>query len=225
MNTAFASYQNAPKAPSRINYDQHGLPDKWGYGMFENAQTLKLFKLLVLDEEDIPSNIRDFSEVERLFSVMRSQKKDAVDIVSDYLKCFWEYVIDTVGFRQGSRNGDIPKLKVVITVPASWPLYTRNRMRLAIENAGIMDERKGGKPTLVFMTEPEAAAIATMKDISSSFGYRSISMNVRQPDLPLSLGHLAHWVQKGDGILICDAGGATVVSGTMLYHRYRLCTA
>ena len=56
--------------------------------------------------------------------------------------------------------------KVFITIPAIWPEYAKDRMRQAVDSAGILhrDFPSPGKTELHFIYEPEAAALATFSD-------------------------------------------------------------
>lgn len=57
------------------------------------------------------------------------------------------------------------KFHIVITLPAIWPDYARNRMREAAEQAGMLSARVAGETTLSFISEPKAAALATLSDM------------------------------------------------------------
>ncbi|TID04775.1 hypothetical protein CH35J_003145 [Colletotrichum higginsianum] len=70
---------------------------------------------------------------------------------------------------------------------AIWPDYAKARMRNAAEHAGITQHRPAGKTSLTFISEPEAAALATTKDVTC------------KPQ-----------AKKGDYFVVCDAGGGTV---------------
>ncbi|KAH7631214.1 hypothetical protein B0T09DRAFT_357204 [Sordaria sp. MPI-SDFR-AT-0083] len=74
---------------------------------------------------------------------------------------------------------------IVITLPAIWPSYGREKMRLAAEHAGMLDKKMGVETQLTFISEPEAAAIATLADIEGRF-------------------------DNGDTFMVVDCGGGTV---------------
>jgi molecular chaperone DnaK (HSP70) len=61
---------------------------------------------------------------------------------------------------------NLSTLEVVITLPAIWPHYAQARMRKAARDAGILDDHVAGPTTLRFISEPEAAAIATLQDMT-----------------------------------------------------------
>lgn len=57
-----------------------------------------------------------------------------------------------------------------LTLRESGPDYARQRMREAAEDAGILDKRSGvGDTVLTFVSEPEAAALATLKRIDGRY--------------------------------------------------------
>ncbi|KAK9438890.1 Heat shock protein Hsp70 [Metarhizium brunneum] len=74
-----------------------------------------------------------------------------------------------------------------MTLPAIWPHYAQESMRKAAEKAGFFSKRHAGETILKFVSEPEAAALATIKDHSKK-----------------------STIQSGDHIVVCDAGGGTV---------------
>lgn len=67
----------------------------------------------------------------------------------------------------GSLLVDASRFKIVATLPAIWPAYAQNRMYEAIEKAGILKDRIAGSTSLEFISEPEAAALATIKDMQA----------------------------------------------------------
>ncbi|KAF5713871.1 hypothetical protein FMUND_7702 [Fusarium mundagurra] len=77
--------------------------------------------------------------------------------------------------------------QVVIPLPAIWPPYAQHRMKVAAKQAGILDSRPAGPTTLRFVSEPEATALATIKDLSKRSS-----------------------IKAGDTIVVCDAGGGMV---------------
>lgn len=62
---------------------------------------------------------------------------------------------------------DAIPLTVVLTVPAIWPEYARKRMLEAAEFAGICKDRASAKTVVSLVSEPEAAAIATITTVFS----------------------------------------------------------
>ena len=91
-----------------------------------------------------------------------------MDIISDYLRLLWNHALKQLASNLGKRQVDQIPFMVVVTVPAMWKGYARSRMRTAVTNAGILDERAAGPTTFNFVSEPEAAALATLTDLQST---------------------------------------------------------
>ncbi|RFU72730.1 hypothetical protein TARUN_9533 [Trichoderma arundinaceum] len=176
------------KAPSAISYDGSG-KITWGYSIPDKESAIEWFKLCLLDESDIPKAIRNSKRLQAARDSLRQSDRRVVDVISDYLKKLWKHTILTIKRSIGERLVNFSRFKVVATLPAIWPVYAQIRMNEAIEKAGILDARPAGDTTLAFLSEPEAAALATMKDI---FRYNKANMEI------------------GDHFVVCDAGGGTV---------------
>ncbi|KAL6828349.1 HSP70 family [Trichoderma camerunense] len=178
------------KVPSAIHYDDKGVVS-WGYSVPEKASSLKFewFKLCLLDESDIPDDIRNAAQIKASQTSLRESNKPVVDVISDYLRGLWKHSIRNIRRAIGGQLVDISRFKVVATIPAIWPPYAQMRMLEAIEKAGILESRTAGDTILEFLTEPEAAALATINDMCT---YNQTNMKV------------------GDQFIVCDAGGGTV---------------
>jgi hypothetical protein len=104
----------------------------------------------------------------------------------------------------GQRSLDEIPFTIVLTVPAIWKPYTRSRMFAAAKLAGLLDSRRAGETLFHFISEPEAATLATLHDMqASNVQVRLIlsDINVKQT---LTLG------QAGDTLTVVDVGGGTV---------------
>lgn len=89
-----------------------------------------------------------------------------IETISLYLRNLWNDSIEVISRSAGKSVVNFSVFHVVITLPAIWPQYARARMREAAEQAGILKTRLAGETTLTFITEPEAAALATLADLS-----------------------------------------------------------
>ncbi|KAL7909220.1 hypothetical protein GGI35DRAFT_493223 [Trichoderma velutinum] len=178
------------KVPSAIYYDDKG-EVSWGYSVPEKASSLKFewFKLCLLDEGDIPKEHRNAAQIQAAQKSLRKSNKCVEDVISDYLRELWKHSITNIRRAVGGQLVDISKFKVIATIPAIWPAYAQGRMHKAIEKAGILESRIAGDTVLKFITEPEAAALATINDMCT---YSRPNMEV------------------GDHFIVCDAGGGTV---------------
>lgn len=175
------------KTPSEICYDEDDENPTWGYGIPVEGDPVRWFKLLLLNNEDIPEYIRDSDYLIRGRKMMRENGKTAIGFVADYLRVLWKHVLDTISKSRGESVVDAFAFHVVITVPAIWKPYARQAMQTAADQADITASRPAGPTILSFVPEPEAAALA-------------------------SLVEQGEGVKAGDVYLICDAGGGTVVS-------------
>ncbi len=175
--------QEKGKAPTELYYDDGQI--YWGYEIPDDVDPVQWFKLQLLRDEDLGPELRTSEYVGRCRRMLRETGKSATDLVADYLRLLWEHVIDTICRDRGTAAVEGMKFHVVLTVPAIWQGYARQRMEDAVAQAGILDARVAGKTELSFVTEPEAAALATL-------------YNNPNP------------CKKGDVFIICDAGGGTV---------------
>ncbi|KAH7006186.1 hypothetical protein EDB82DRAFT_472866 [Fusarium venenatum] len=174
------------KVPTQLLYSSDG-DTSWGYSIPAERDALKWFKLLILDEEDISTYVEDSSQLRHARKLLETMKKDTVEVVGCFLRRIWNHAIDSIHRSAGLELLQKSRFHVVIALPAIWPPYAQQRMKQVTRASGILDPRPCGDTTLHFISEPEAAALATMKDLSK----RST-------------------LKEGDTMVICDAGGGTV---------------
>ncbi|KAJ0313193.1 hypothetical protein COL516b_000122 [Colletotrichum fioriniae] len=177
------------KVPSSILFQRKSGNSSWGYAIPSDGkqEPLKWFKLLLVDERDLPENVRDSTQIAIARRLAKSANKEPVEIISRYLQNLWNHAIECIVSTVGDAMVRMCQFHIVITLPAIWPDYAKARMRRAAEDAGLLDSRPAGETSLSFISEPEAAALATMKDLSK---------------MPTT--------EVGDHIVVCDAGGGTV---------------
>ncbi|KAI7771308.1 hypothetical protein ACKAV7_001283 [Fusarium commune] len=113
--------------------------------------------------------------------------KEPVEIVATFIRQIWCHSVEDIRRTTGEDVMKRSKFQVVITLPAIWPPYSQQRMKMAAKQAGILDPRPAGLTTLRFISEPEAATLATIKDLSRGSS-----------------------IEAGDTIVVYDAGGGTV---------------
>ncbi|CAG7557355.1 unnamed protein product [Fusarium equiseti] len=174
------------KAPTQLLYSSER-DTSWGYSIPADEDALQWFKLLLLDEGDIPADVSNSSQLQHARKLLGDLKKDPVDVIGCFLRKIWNHTVDSIRRSIGSELLQKSRFYVVITLPAIWPPYAQQRMKQAARTSGILDARPCGDTTLRFISEPEAAALATIKDLS-----KRSTMKV------------------GDTMVICDAGGGTV---------------
>ncbi|KAF5601485.1 mitochondrial-type heat shock 70 [Fusarium subglutinans] len=174
------------KAPTQLLYDNNK-GTSWGYSIPASEDALKWFKLLLLDNEDVPISVSRSSQLRHARELLDKMKKDPVEVIACYLRKLWNHAIDSIQRTVGVELLKKSPFHVVITLPAIWPPYAQQRMKQAAKTSGILDARSCGETKLRFISEPEAAALATIKDLS-----KRSTMKI------------------GDTMVICDAGGGTV---------------
>ncbi|TID04793.1 Heat shock 70 kDa protein 12A [Colletotrichum higginsianum] len=177
------------KTPSTLFYHGPYGEASWGYGIpaATSAEPLKWFKLLLIDHQDLPRELQSSAQIATARRLMSETNMDPVDVIAGYLRRLWNHSIDCITLSTGKELVKMCKFHVVITLPAIWPVYAKARMTRAAQEAGILENRSAGDTVLSFISEPEAAALATMRDLSN------------RPN-----------IKPGDHFVVCDAGGGTV---------------
>jgi hypothetical protein len=188
------------KAPTRIAYskphsgnpnnilgDEDSTQIEWGYGIESENDAAEWFKLLLLDEQDLAKEKQNCPQIQKARRLLKQAGKTPIQAVSDYLRLLWNHAIANIEKDFGSVVVEGLPFQVVCTVPAVWTTQAVSRMRQAAEDAGILAHRLAGETTLRFVSEPEAAALATFDDLKMRPNFR-----------------------KGDTFVVCDAGGGTV---------------
>lgn len=170
------------KAPTEVFYERENF--MWGYTIPPDADPIRWFKLLLLREDDLASELRGSELISRGRRMLRESGKTAIDLISDYLGALWKHVLETIYKARGKSAIEAMAFHVVITVPAIWKDYARQGMEEAARKAGILTARLAGPTTLAFAPE-QAAALATLCEGGRNFG-------------------------AGDVFVVCDAGGGTV---------------
>ncbi|KUI61643.1 hypothetical protein VP1G_08816 [Cytospora mali] len=158
-----------PKTPSSIRLA--GRETQWGIQTKDIPEALRWFKLLLVNEADLPADVQGSDQVQEAREKLQVLGKPAVNLIAKYLKLLWSHCLDRIKVAEGEETVITSRFHVVITLPAIWPNYARDRMRQAVEKAGIMipPGLGVGKTTLDFVSEPEAAALATLSGIDDSF--------------------------------------------------------
>ncbi|KAF5248740.1 hypothetical protein FAUST_79 [Fusarium austroamericanum] len=184
--TEISHRSNTKKVPTELFYSS-GSDTSWGYSVPADKDALKWFKLLLIDEKDMPAKITNCSQFQRSRELLETMKKGPIDAIACFLSKIWSHAMDKIESKLGKELVQNSEFQVVVTLPAIWPPYARYRMEQAVEVSGIRSPRPCGNTTVCFISEPQAAALATMHD------FRDTST-----------------VKAGDTMVICDAGGGTV---------------
>jgi hypothetical protein len=126
---------------------------------------LQWFKLLLLNDEDLPAHLRNAEQLKRVREIIQASGKTVDDIITDYLRRLWGHVMSSVSRQLGQALVDRMPFRVVLTVPAIWKPYACKRMNDAARRAGIVTDRDCGPTSLKIVPEPECAARATLADL------------------------------------------------------------
>ncbi|KAL1613681.1 hypothetical protein SLS54_010378 [Diplodia seriata] len=172
-----AQNATADKVPTTVSYGGDGKLDRWGYANTPGDSTLKWFKVLLEPDNKYRNAVE---EVQASMKLLNSIGKPPEDLTADYLSLIWKYTKDDLRRHQGQDWEDIYALKVVLTVPAIWSAAAKEKTLRAAKAAGFPAD-------ITLVTEPEAAAIAVLKDKAAEEG-----------------------LEVGDSFVVCDAGGGTV---------------
>ncbi|KAG8163922.1 hypothetical protein KVR01_005840 [Diaporthe batatas] len=172
------------KVPTEISYEiPKDAPSgtkptvKWGFQFRPEESRLRCIKLFLDRSQKLPFYVSPLETAGQL----KKYNKTVVDAVSDYLTQIYDHTMDTLTRRYGESFMASTKVDFVLTCPAVWSDYAKNTTLQAAERAGM-----GAKSSIQMISEPEAAAVYTLKAI--------------QPN------HL----NVGDNFIVCDGGGGTV---------------
>lgn len=181
------------KVPTEISYDTcmpadgppppppppqpNGPAVKWGFQFRPDESRLRCIKLFLDRSQKLPFYVSPLETAAQL----KRFNKTVVDAVSDYLTQIHRHTMDTLTRRYGESFMASTKVDFVLTCPAVWSDAAKNTTLQAAERAGM-----GDKSSIQMISEPEAAAVYTLKAI--------------QPN------HL----NVGDNFIVCDGGGGTV---------------
>ncbi len=158
------SNSDEQKTPTAISFAPKGKVN-WGYGIPCDAEQIKWFKLLVVDRHDLPNDVQESSKIKEARAYLKKHGKTAIEVTALFLRHLWNHTIRRITDTIGRHLVNFSKFHIVITLPAIWPGYARARMQEAASLAGMLGKRVAGKTELSFISEPEAATIATLSDM------------------------------------------------------------
>jgi hypothetical protein len=154
------------QVPTQLELGNDNEPVTWGFGIPNETEAIKWVKLLLLEDKDVPEHVSMSSHFRKTRASLRYHKKDATTLVASYLENIWNHSIESIKRSIGAKQMSICKFRIVITIPAIWPPYAQQKMKNAVWMSGMMGTRPAGATTLQFISEPEAAALATIQDFS-----------------------------------------------------------
>ena len=158
------------QVPSELSYPTDGDTTNysWGYSISPKAKKVKCFKLALETDSDIfslPSNI------------------GPITVVENFLAAVYKHTMATLYRRFDRHVMAITTVDFVLTVPAIWSDAAKQKTYDAARRAGM-----GNEHNLELLSEPESAAIYTLKNMDSTNSA----------------------VKVNDRIVVCDCGGGTV---------------
>ena len=159
--------RNVEKSPTQLFYGNVGNSAKWGYAIAPHEMALRWFKLLLLDDDDLPDEVSESTNFQEALELQKLSGKSPTEIISCYLRHLWNHTISRIEMALGAELVQLCQFRLTVTVPAIWPHYAQSRMKKALAAAGILGKRSCGETTLRFVSEPEAAAFATISDLSA----------------------------------------------------------
>jgi len=135
----------------------------WGFQIPRDANPIRWFKLLLLEDEDLRPELRASPCLRDARRQVDRLGPDAViDLIADFLSRLWEHTRREIEREIGADDVDALPFRVGLTIPAIWPQYARTMMKEAARRARILESRDIGETTLTLVEEPEAAALATL---------------------------------------------------------------
>ncbi|OAQ91004.1 actin-like ATPase domain-containing protein [Purpureocillium lilacinum] len=143
-STSMRNCSHTEKVPTALRHDENGNVTGWGYGVPPRSQSVRWFKLLLLEEKDVPKHVRCSTQFRAAREYQFDHKLDPVDMAASFLKHLWEHSLNLITRELGKELVDKSRFHIVITVPAMWPLYAHGRRETRLN----------------LLSEPEAAALA-----------------------------------------------------------------
>lgn len=107
-----------PKTPSVIEID--GEDTKWGFQAKGIPEALRWFKLLLVDEANLPDDVRDSTQLKEARDRLEELEMSAVDAMAEYLKLFWSHCLERLKVKETVEVVNDSIYHVVVTLPAIW---------------------------------------------------------------------------------------------------------
>lgn len=134
----------------------------WGYGVPEDVDAFRLFKLLLLHPDDLEPGVRNWAAFQNAQERGGKSRRSANDLAGTYLCQLWKHFLARTQLSSTERE----QMRIVVSLPASWPDTILATMKDILVQAGIIGSRHGHN--LQFVREPQAAALAMIYDAEVS---------------------------------------------------------
>lgn len=117
-------------------------------------------------------------------------RKPAADIIADFLKKIKQQLIKNLEKTYGVELWKSFLIDLVVTFPAVWSDAAKEKTMVSVTKAGFNATELPNLKNVLTVTEPEAAALYTLKSMKGS--------------------RMIEQLAVGDGFILCDMGGGTV---------------
>lgn len=197
-----AQMDNHDKVPSVISYSPPTaeMEQQWGSSLSPDAISMVHTKLeleveKVSEELDFIQQSLDgmrnlhFQHIKASGNLPVYTYKTPEAVVEDYLTNVFEYLENAFRYFTEELREDL-KTDIVVTVPTGWSDRAVNATYRALTKAGFSSLSFPKLEDVLFITEPEAAAIYTARFLKDSLG--------------------KDFLKDGGYFILCDAGGGTV---------------
>ncbi|PQE02914.1 Hsp70 family protein [Rutstroemia sp. NJR-2017a BVV2] len=163
------------KTPTRIAYSRENprLPsDKWGFEVNAKLTSYSWTKLL-LDKNAAPGEHDDpaLSDMAGAGMLKLPSFRDATGVCEDFLHGVYTYVSGILRQQMTDLTFENTPMECWITLPAVWSEEAKDATLRAAKNAGF---GKRANDEVFTIAEPEAAAIATLKEYAKKGAMNSL---------------------------------------------------
>ena len=137
-----------------ISY-QNGEPAQWGFMIDSLREDSFRFIELLLDPKHHVSQISKAALAS--IKLPGTMNKTVGDVATDYIRKIWNYTKEDIQKTLGDTWESLHTLRLVVTLPANWPLEV---------NDIILDAacKAGNQYMVQILTEPKAAALAVLQE-------------------------------------------------------------
>ncbi|KAK4226714.1 hypothetical protein QBC38DRAFT_528177 [Podospora fimiseda] len=142
------------KTPTSLAYDDDGNL-LWGHAIPFDLKQLRL-----------PEETRKSTNLKESRGLLQKLNLTTIEAITIYPRELSLHADDRISKSLGYSLVHESRFNVIITLPAIWPTYAQDRMMEDAREAGILDSRAGGETQLTFISEPEAATLATLTEMA-----------------------------------------------------------
>jgi hypothetical protein len=132
----------------------------WGFDipLYRGFNPIRWIKLLL--EPDLKMKKNDIIDLSEPLRILAECGRTPVEAASDYLRSLWEHIKTQIISEHSRAVYEYAEKSIVLSVPAIWSNAAKHNTYLMAAGAGLASEEY----RLQIVSEPEAAAIAVLKD-------------------------------------------------------------